>query len=434
MTCPRPATIVAVDKESFLTKGSCGGLEGSTTGNDGAAFVAGQPQLLRAINERRVLELIRAAGSASRAQIARASGLSKPTVSLALAGLVDAGLVHQIGQSIGGKGPRALLYELNPGSGWVVGLDVGRQWVRAAVADITGEIKARRDERARTRSTSVLVAQIGALAHEVAGDAGIEWAAVTHATVGSPGVLDPERELLEHAPNLPGWGKQGLVGAIRDQLGTIVTFENDVNLAALGERSHGLGRDVDDFVFLWVGTGVGLGIVIGGELYRGAGGAAGEIAYLPIGEGDPHDRANRSRGQLEEAAAASGVVRHARELGLKAPLTPRAIFDAARRGDAVAYEVVVAEARRLALAIAVIVPVINPALVILGGGIGSNGDLLVAPIEEELRVLTPFRPRLAMSELGAEAVLAGAVATALGAAQDMLFCRTGDLAVQEVGV
>ena len=396
--------------------------------------MAGQPQLLRAINERRVLELIRAVGSASRAQIARASGLSKPTVSLALAGIVGAGLVHQVGQSSGGKGPRALLYELNPGSGWVVGIDVGRQWVRAAVADITGEIKARRDERASTRSTSVLVAQIGALAHEVSGDAGIEWAAVTHATVGSPGVLDPERELLEHAPNLPGWGKQGLVGAIRDQLGTVVTFENDVNLAALGERSHGLGRDVDDFVFFWVGTGVGLGIVIGGELYRGAGGAAGEIGYLPIGEGDPHDRANRSRGQLEEAAAASGIVRHARALGMKPPLTPRAIFGAARRGDALAREVVAAEARRLALAIAVIVPVINPALVILGGGIGSNGDLLVAPIEEELRVLTPFRPRLAVSELGEEAVLAGAVATALGAAQDMLFCRTGDLAVQEVGV
>lgn len=409
-------------------------MEGSSTGTERTTFVAGQPQLLRAINERRVLELIRAAGSASRAHIARASGLSKPTVSLALAGLVEAGLVHQIGQSSGGKGPRALLYELNPGSGWVVGLDVGRQWLRAAVADITGEIVARRDERARLRSTGTLVAQIGEIAHRVAGEAGIEWARVTHATVGSPGVLDPRRELVEHAPNLPGWGRQGMVGAIRDELGTGVTFENDVNLAALGERSHGLGRDVDDFVFLWVGTGVGLGIVIGGELYRGAGGAAGEIGYLPIGEGDPYDGADRARGQLEEAAAASGVVRHARELGMKAPLTPRAIFGAARRGDGLAREVIAAEARRLALTIAVIVPVINPALVILGGGIAGNGDLLLGPIEEELRGLTPFRPRLAVSELGEEAVLAGAVATALSAAQERLFSRTGDLAVKEVGV
>jgi len=419
-------SIVRVDKESFLTKVLLRRGEGGTTSDDRTTFVAGQPQLLRAINERRVLELIRGAGSISRAEIARASGLSKPTVSLALTGLVEAGLVHQVGQSSGGKGPRALLYELNPGSGWVVGIDVGRQWVRAAAADITGEIVARRDERARARSTRALVAQIGEIAHQVAGDAGIAWSSVTHATVGSPGVFDPARERLEHALNLPGWGRQGLVGAIRDELGTVVSFENDVNLAALGERFHGLGRDVANFVFLSVGTGVGLGIVIGGELYRGAGGAAGEIAYLPVGAGDPHDRAAHSRGQLEEAAAASGLVRDAREAGLRPPHTPKAIFAAARGGDDVAREVVAAEARRIALAIAVITPVLNPELVILGGGIvRSNQDLLFEPLREELRSLSPFRPRLAVSELGEEAVLDGAVATSLAAAQERLFSRTG---------
>ena len=419
-------SIVRVDKESFLTKVLLRRGEGGTTSDDRTTFVAGQPQLLRAINERRVLELIRGAGSISRAEIARASGLSKPTVSLALTGLVEAGLVHQVGQSSGGKGPRALLYELNPGSGWVVGIDVGRQWVRAAAADITGEIVARRDERARARSTRALVAQIGEIAHQVAGDAGIAWSSVTHATVGSPGVFDPARERLEHALNLPGWGRQGLVGAIRDELGTVVSFENDVNLAALGERFHGLGRDVANFVFLSVGTGVGLGIVIGGELYRGAGGAAGEIAYLPVGGGDPHDRAVHSRGQLEEAAAASGLVRDAREAGLRPPHTPKAIFAEARRGDDLAREVVAAEARRIALAIAVITPVLNPELVILGGGIvRSNQDLLFEPLREELRSLSPFRPRLAVSELGEEAVLDGAVATSLAAAQERLFSRTG---------
>jgi len=385
--------------------------------------LTGQPQLLKVINERRVLELIKEAGSTSRVAIARDSGLSKPTVSLALAALLEAGLVQQVGRSSGGKGPRALLYELNPRSGWVVGIDVGQRWVRAAAADITGQIVARREERARLRSTRALVAQIGALARAVADDAGTEWSAVTQATVGSPGVLDPRRELVEHAPNIPGWGRGGLVDAIRDELGTFVDFENDVNLAALGERAHGLGRDEENFACLWVGTGVGLGLVVDGRLYRGAGGAAGEVGYLPICEGDPHDPAHRSRGQFEEAAAASGVVRHARELGMAGRLTAQTIFGAARRGDDRARAVVAAEARRLAFAIAVIVPVVNPALVILGGGIGGNGDLLLAPIEEELGLLTPFRPRLAVSRLGEEAVLAGAVAAALAAAQDRLFSR-----------
>ena len=388
-------------------------------------MLTGQPQLLRAINERRVLELIKEAGSTSRVAIAQASGLSKPTVSLALAGLLEAGLVHQVGRASGGRGPRALLYELDPRSGWVVGVDVGQRWVRAAAADITGRIVARRDERARLRGTRELVAQIGRLTRAVADDAGTEWTSITHATIGSPGVLDPGRELVEHAPNIPGWGRRGLVDALRDELGTSLSVENDVNLAALGERAHGLGRDETNFACLWVGTGVGVGLIIDGELYRGAGGAAGEIGYLPIGEGDPYDPAHRSRGQFEEAADASGVVRHARELGMTRPLTSRAIFRAARRGDERALTVVAAEARRLALAIAVIVPVVNPALVILGGGIGANGDLLLGPIEDELKLLTPFRPRLAVSQLGEEAVLTGAVASALAAAQDRLFTRTG---------
>jgi predicted NBD/HSP70 family sugar kinase len=364
----------------------------------------------------------------SRTEVARRSGLSKPTVSLALAHLVESGLVRQTGEASGGKGPSAKLYELNPGSGWVVGIDVGRRWVRAAVADITGGIVARRDERARARSSRALVAQIGEIAHRVAADAGIAWNAVTAATVGSPGVLLPSSGLLQQAPNLPGWGSRGVVEAIRTELGTVVSFENDVNLAALGERSNGLGREVADFVLLWVGTGVGLGVVIGGELYRGGGGAAGEIGYLPIGEGDPHDPANRRRGQLEEAAAASGVVAHARRLGLRPPLTPMAVFAAARRGDDLAREVVEVEAHRLALAIAVVAPILDPQLVILGGGIAhNNADLLLEPVRHELRALSPFTPRLAVSELGEEGVLAGAVATALAAAQDRLFSRHEDL-------
>src|SRR5581483_6160577 len=133
--------------------------------------------------------------------------------------------------------------------------------------------------------------------------------------------------------------------------------------------------DVSNFAYLWVGTGVGLGLVLNGELYRGAGGAAGEIGYLPIGLGDPHDRANRRRGMLEETAGAAGVVRTARELGMRPPLNPKRIFAAARRGDRVAARVVEIEASRIALAIAAVAPVVDPELVILGGGIAVNGDL-----------------------------------------------------------
>jgi predicted NBD/HSP70 family sugar kinase len=388
-----------------------------------ARITAGTPSLLRAINERTVLDLIDRRGPLSRAQVARVSGLSKPTVSLALAGLLDARLVREVGRSRGERGPTAVLYELNPSAGWVVGIDVGRNWVRAALADIAGKIVARRDERARVASQRSLVGQIGSIAHLLVGEAGLQWSQVTHAAVGSPGVFDPARGYVAMAPNLPGWGRHGLVEAVREQLGSDVTFENDVNLAALAERDHGLGRSVRNFVLLSIGTGIGLALVIDGQLRRGAHGAAGEIAYLPIGPRDPKDPVNRRRGTFEEAAAAAGIVREAQRLGMRPPLSAEVVFSAARRGNRTAQRVVEMEAERLALAIATITPVLDPELVILGGGVGRSADLLLEPIDHELRQLMPFKPKVVVSPLGDDAVVQGAIAIALESARERVFAR-----------
>jgi predicted NBD/HSP70 family sugar kinase len=215
---------------------------------------------------------------------------------------------------------------------------------------------------------------------------------------------------------------------VQGELGTKVAFENDVNLAALGEQWLGLGKEAENFAYLHVGTGVGAGLVLHGELYRGATGAAGEVGYLPMA-GDPRDPQLRRRGALDTAAGASGVVAAARALGMRPPLSARNVFAAARRGDAVARRVVGLEAERIALAIAAIVPVVDPELVILGGGIGRNGDLLLEPVAEELRRISPFRVRLEISPLGDQAVVLGAVWMALQAAQDLLFTRTRGTAV-----
>ena len=383
-------------------------------------LTAGTPSLLRAINARTILELVQHSGPISRAQVARDSGLSKPTVSLGLAALLEAGLVREVGRSSGGRGPTAVLYELNPEAGWVAGIDVGRYWVRAALVDITGNIVARRDARARVSSARTLIGQIGALARDLAGDAGIRWDQVSHVTVGSPGVFEPTRGAVILAPNLPGWGRHGMVEALRAELGSRIGVENDVNLAAVGERWKGLGQGVRNFGFLSVGTGVGVGLVLGGELYRGSSGAAGEVGYLPIGV-DPHNRQVRRRGAFEEATSGMGVVRIAREAGMNGPLTPKKVFALARRGDPLARRVVETEAQRIALGLAVVIAVVDLELVILGGGVGGNADLLLEPVERELRELSPLRPRLAASALGDDAVLQGAVATALAAAQDRLF-------------
>jgi predicted NBD/HSP70 family sugar kinase len=383
----------------------------------------GTPRLLRAINERTVLDLIHEGGPISRAQIARESGLSKPTVSQALTALERARLVREAGRSSGGKGPSAVLYELNPRAGWVVGIDVGRSWVRGAIADLTGEFVARRDERARVRSSRTLIAQLGALANALAADAGVRWRDVSFATVGSPGVFHPELGEVALAHSLPGWGRQGIVEAVRLELGPTLAFENDVNLAALGERWKGLGKGVDDFVFLQIGTGVGAGLVLDGELYRGSTGGAGEVGYLPVAAVDARDRAGVERGALDASAGASGVVSDAQRLGMRGTLSAKRVFTEARRGDAKAKQVVEREARRIALAVVAVTAFADPELVILGGGIGANGDLLLELVEREVAATSPFRPRIETTSLGDDATLHGAVWMALQAARDRLFDR-----------
>jgi predicted NBD/HSP70 family sugar kinase len=396
-------------------------------GTPGAQVRPGTPRLLRAINERALLDRLRLAGPMSRAQLARDTGLSKPTVSNALANLERAGLVRVVGRAAPVRGRSALLYEHDPTAAYVVGIDIGRSWVRVAAADLSGTIVARRDERNRARSATSLVRAVDALAHEVVGAAGLTWGRVAHTVVGGPGVFDPGSGRLRHAPNLPGWSRPGLVDALRDALPPSIALDNDANLAAIGERAYGRGREVDNFVYVFVGTGVGMGIVIEGSLYRGAHGAAGEVAYAPLpgddaqralSEGDPHARL---RGILEEAASADAIVRTARALGMRGRLSAKRIFSAARTGDAVALATVEAEAERLALVVGTVAAILDPELIVLGGGVGGNLDLLRPRLEARLEQLTPLEAKIAEGELGQDATVLGAIATALRTARELVF-------------
>jgi predicted NBD/HSP70 family sugar kinase len=386
-------------------------------------FSPGTPSLLRAINERTVLECINAGGPLSRAEIARVSGVSKPTVSQALAVLERAGLVREAGRSSGSKGPTAVLYELNPSAGHVVGVDVGRERVRAAVADLTGTVLARADQKSRAQSAKALITQIGKVARQVADQAGLAWSRVTVTVVGSPGVFSDDGDHPALAHNLPGWGRAGVLDAVRAELGTHVRFDNDVNLAALGESRFGAARGIDTFVYLHVGTGVGMGILLGGQLYRGATGAAGEVGYLPLAAGDPLDPKTRRRGALESAIGAAAIVREGRAAGLSGIGTAADVIGAARADDARALGVVQTLATRIGLALAATAAVLDPALVVLGGGVGRNGDLLLEPVRRSLASISPIRPRIEVSELGQDAELLGAVAMGLVVAQDRLFAR-----------
>src|SRR3954449_9544771 len=275
--------------------------------------VKGTPALLRTLNQGALMQQLRDRGPVSRAQLARDTGLSKPTVSQALAELETAGLVRSVGLAAPSRGRTALLYEPDPTAGYVVGIDIGRAWIRVAVADLAGTILARSDTPNRARTAAAVVRTVAREARAAVKHAGVGWRRVVHTVVGSPGVFDPATGRLWHAPNLPDWSKPGLADELRAALSPSTAIDNDANLAAVGERDFGRGRDARSFVYLELGTGLGVGIVIDGELYRGARGAAGEVGYIPWpGDG----AAGRSeRGRLEEGNSATAVGASDREAG-----------------------------------------------------------------------------------------------------------------------
>ena len=317
--------------------------------------------------------------------------------------------------------------------GVVVGVDLGGTKLSAALADLDGTVLRERTVPTDPLGGRQVIGQIVGLARELAEAEGLEPDSLRALALGSPGALDRTTGVMAFAPNIPSFGDLDVAKEITAELGVDVVVDNDVNTAALGEQWAGHGRDRSDFVFIAVGTGIGMGVVIGGVLRGGANGAAGEIAYLPLGT-DPFDRANQVKGALEEAAGGEGLARRYALHSGPAPETRTGsqsalrhgvpeIFAAAAAGDARAAAVLDEEARLIALTIRTVTAVLDPELAVLGGGIGSRVELL-EPVREWLGALTDQPVPVVVSELGPRAGLLGAVALALRTADSTGAART----------
>jgi predicted NBD/HSP70 family sugar kinase len=375
------------------------------------------PPLLKHLNERTVLETIRAAAPISRAEISRRVGISKPTVSLALQSLLDAGLVREARRSPDGPSYGAVFFEPIPDAAFVLGLDLGARFLRGAVCDLAGEIRARQDVELRGADADGAVRAIESLHASLVEAAALPVERIDGVVLGVPGVVDATTSKLQlTTPNIPGLEGRPLGAELRRRLGVTVTLENDVNLAAVGERWAGAARGVDDFAFLSVGTGTGMGLVLGGELHRGNHGAAGEVDWALAGTSDELDPSAEAVANLAGQLASGGG-----ETAISPPYDARDVFAAARRGDRLARDVVNQSARRIAAHIAPIAAVADPALVVLGGGLGTNGDLLLEPVRGLLAEWVPYPPRVEISSLGEAAVLMGALAVGLQSALDNVF-------------
>jgi predicted NBD/HSP70 family sugar kinase len=410
-----------------------GGPDGKAATAAGAARQKpGTPSLLRELNDRAALELLLADGPLTRAQLSERTGVSKVTVSQMLARLEDRGLVMTAGEQAGGRGPNAALYAVVPSSAYVAGLYVEQDLVSAAVADVTGRRVA--DVSVDPNGADDPVGMVRDAIGRACQSAGIGISALSAVVLGIPGVLDPRTGAPRLAVNLPTW-HEGVLDALRDMLHTPVVIENDVNLAAMAEHADGVADGLDDYAFVWLGTGLGLATVIDGRVRRGVGGAAGEIGWMPV-HGAPLPAGNEHPGKAGLQALAGGLAVHtlAAEHGYggvtPADAVAAAVADLARDPrEAAATAFLDDLAHRVSIGVAAVCAVLDPGLVVLGGPVGEAGaGELAARVAAEIPRLCLARPAVRPTSVPGEPVLRGAMQAALTQARAALFTSLGSAA------
>jgi predicted NBD/HSP70 family sugar kinase len=387
--------------------------------------------MLRELGEQAVLETIFREGPITRPEIATATTLSKPTVSAAVSRLEQAGLVRAAGTRSGPRGRKPVAYVVSNRAGFVLGGDIGGTNVRVAAADLFGEPICDLQQPTTKDGSRAVGVQVLELISEVIDQAGGTHGRALALGISTPGVIDHSSgRVTSLAYNVTPDGGFDPLEVIRDRFDLPVLIDNNVNLAAVGEKWFGLARGISTVVYIGIGAGIGMGVIIDEELVRGAHGAAGEIGYLPL-VGDPFDPRHRLHGGLEDEVAASGILTafRARQDGDRdgdggGISSAHEVFELASSGDAIAREVVDHVASRLGAAIATVCAILDPELVVLGGGIGSN-PLLLRPVRGAAAALVPITARIETSLLGDRAALQGAIAVALQAVRAQLLSQGG---------
>ncbi len=308
--------------------------------------------------------------------------------------------------------------------------DIGGTRLRMMLADLGGAVVAEWSavlgEEGKTPAAVGAMIQQGLMV--MCEDSGTPANRVLHLTAGAPGITNAMTGVVLSAPNLTAWHEVPLREVLQRVTGLPVAVENDTNLAASGEYARGVARGVEDFVFIAVGTGVGAGIFLRGELHRGAQWCAGEMGYFGVSGRVREPTRMRHTGQLEGLIGGGGIEQEWRKRLDQRPAPVRAglgtlranqILDLARDGDPLAAEVVTDVAGLLADAVLDVSLLLNPALVVLGGGVGSHAELCRAT-EALLQRHEFARPALRSSSLGTGAQLFGAISVSIAAAEAQL--------------
>lgn len=375
-------------------------------------------RISRQFSQRSVMEAIVQGGPISRASIAKQTGLSKQTVSEIMSGLEQDGWVQETGRTAGHVGRSALTYELVVDAAYIVAVDLGGTKVRVALTDLSGQILSEDVAPTDPQGGQPLVRQIVDMAFAAAAQRRIARKKIRLAVVGVPGAPDNRTGRVMLAPNIAGFDSMDVAAALKAGFGCEVVLENDVNLAVLGENWLGQGQNIDNIAYIALGTGIGCGLVVGGNLLRGARHAAGEMGFLPIGA-DPFSAEALRTGAFESVAGTHGIIARYRDATGDKLGVPE-IFERAEGGDTAAITVIDDTAKFVACGIAAIAAIADPQKVILGGSIGLRPEIL-SRVRALMPQCFPYPIEVEASGLGSRAALIGGTAVGLSELHNTLF-------------
>jgi glucokinase-like ROK family protein len=380
------------------------------------------------LNRGRVIDALRDRGTASRAEIARATGLSRSTVSSIVSDLIESGLLSERGEATGvahgeAGGRPPVLLSLNASAGLAVGVDFGHTHLRVAVSDLSHQVLAESwRELDVDHSAEEGLDAAAELVDKVLHEAKVSRKGVLGVGMGLPGPINRSTGAVGSSSILPGWVGVNAAAEMGRRLGLPVKVENDANLGALAEFVSGAGQGYSNVVYIKLSSGVGAGLLFAGRLHQGAGGTAGEIGHTPAHNGTAICRCG-SRGCLETVASARAI---AEQVGVSRgePVSTRKLLELTASGDPAATRLIGEAGREIGVALAGLCNLINPSCVIIGGDLSAAGELITEPVLESIRryaiASAAEEVTVAPGVLGERAELLGALALVLHATDGVL--------------
>ncbi|WKZ49296.1 MAG: ROK family transcriptional regulator [Anaerolineales bacterium] len=387
---------------------------------------------VKSFNKHAALDLIRfSAGGLSRSELAEKMGLTRAAVSLIVNDMLESKVIQEAESRSSPNGRPPITLEINPKRGVVAAIDMGATHMSVAVADFTARILGESEFPFDiNQEPEMSLAEAKKNLSGILESQGFELHELAAVGMGVPGPVNAKEGMVVAPPIMPGWDTYPIRDSLNEMLGCPVTLNNDAELGALGEWAYGAGRGEKNIAYIKVGSGIGAGLIVNQQIYGGTTGAAGEIGHITIDQNGPLCNCG-NYGCLEAFAGGHAIALQGQEIARSGKrtllaelptekITAQEVAEAARRGDLPAQEILSRAGAFIGIAIADLINLFNPSIVIIGGGVAQVGDMLTAPIREAVREramrASEQSARITTAMLGRRSILMGAIVQAVNIA------------------